>query len=132
MCDKRTNLLEKEGFTFRFNPDACTACQGKCCNGESGNVFVNRKEIQAISDFLGIETSRFIEKYLVKISYRFSIREIKTDGNYACIFFDTQRKGCSIYPARPNQCRSFPFWSYFRDRPEEAARECPGVSLCEK
>jgi len=132
MCDKGKKLIQKEGFNFRFDPDACTQCQGKCCNGESGNVFVNGKEIKAISEFLGIETSRLMEEYLLKVSYRFAIREIKTDGNYACIFFDNKRKGCSIYPARPNQCRTFPFWSYFKDRPEEAARECPGVSLCEK
>lgn len=125
-------LIQKEGFSFRFGPEACMQCQGKCCNGDSGNIFVNRREIKAIAEFLGIETSRFIEKYLVKVSYRFSIKEIKTDRNYACIFFDTERNGCSIYPARPNQCRTFPFWRCFKERPGEAARECPGVLLGEK
>jgi len=107
-------------------------CQGKCCNGESGNIFVNSKEIMVISKFLGIETSRFIDEYLIKVSYKFSIKEIKTDKNYACIFFDKKTNKCSIYPVRPNQCRTFPFWSYFKDKPKEVARECPGISLCEK
>jgi len=125
-------LIQREGFDFSFDPEACTQCQGKCCNGDSGNIFVNRKDIQAISEFLGIETSRFIEEYLTKVSYKFSIKEIKTDRNYACIFFDTKSNRCSIYPVRPNQCRTFPFWHYFKDRPEEVARECPGILLCEK
>jgi spermidine synthase/Fe-S-cluster containining protein len=125
-------LIQKHGFDFRFDPEACTQCQGKCCNGDRGNIFVNSKEIEAISKFLGIEVSKFIHEYLIKISYKISIKEIKTDKNYACIFLDNKRNRCSIYPVRPNQCRTFPFWSYYKDKPEEVARECPGVSLCER
>lgn len=131
MYDKRKKLIQKEGFNFRFNPKACMQCQGKCCNGDSGNIFVNSKEIKAISRFLGIEISRFIEEYLIKVSYKFSLREIKANKDYTCIFFDNRKNRCSIYPVRPNQCRTFPFWAYFKDKPEEVARECPGVSLCE-
>jgi len=105
MNDKRKKLVQKEGFNFMFAPEACTQCQGNCCNGESGNIFVNQEEIKAISEFLGIEASRFVEEYLIKVSYKFSIKEIRTDRDYACVFFDNKRKGCSIYPVRPHQCR---------------------------
>jgi len=125
-------LIQKEGFNFRFNPEACRECQGKCCNGASGNIFVSSKEIKAISKFLGVEVSQLIEEYLGKVSYGFSIKEIKADNNYACIFFDKEKDKCSIYPVRPHQCGTFPFWSYYRDRRKEAARECPGISLCGK
>ena len=129
---KEKNFIQKEGFNFKFNPEACIECPGKCCNGKSGNIFVNSEEIEAISKFLGIEVSKFIEEYLIKVSYKFSIKEIKTNKNYACIFFDKKKNKCSIYPVRPNQCRTFPFWNYFKDRPKEVARQCPGISLCEK
>jgi Fe-S-cluster containining protein len=129
---KERRLIREDGFSFTFDPEACKRCGGRCCNGKSGDVFVNSKEIKAISEFLGIETPQFIEEYLRKVSYRFSIREIKTMENYACIFFDGQKNRCSVYPVRPRQCKAFPFWSRFRDKPEEAARECPGVSLSEK
>ena len=129
---KEKYFIQKEGFHFTFNPEACLECPGKCCNGESGNIFVNRKEIEVISKFLGMEVSQFIEEYLIKVSYKFSIKETKTNKNYACIFFDNKKNKCSIYPVRPNQCRTFPFWSYFKDRPKEVARQCPGISLCEK
>ena len=129
---KEKDFIQKEGFSFKFFPKTCIECQGRCCNGESGNIFVNSKEIKAISRFLGIEVSKFIEEYLIKESFKFSVKEIKTNENYACIFFDKKRNKCSIYPVRPNQCRTFPFWNYFKGKPKEAARECPGISLCEK
>ncbi len=126
---KEKELIRKEGFTFSFNPEACTACQGRCCNGASDDIFVTGKEIKGISRFLGIETSRFIKEYLIKLPYKFSIKEIETGENYACIFFDKKMNKCFIYPVRPYQCRTFPFWSYFKDKPEEAERECPGISI---
>jgi Fe-S-cluster containining protein len=30
------------------------------------------------------------------------------DGD--CVFFDAQKRKCSVYEARPLQCRTWPFW----------------------
>ena len=128
---KEKEFIQKEGFDFTFTPEACRECQGKCCNGVSGNIFVNTKEVKAISEFLEIEIPTFIQAYLIKVSYKFSIKEVRAEKDYACIFFNREKSRCSIYAVRPNQCRTFPFWSYFKDKPEEAARECPGISSCE-
>ena len=125
----KTGLIQKEGFKIKFDPGACRHCPGKCCNGESGNIFVNRDEIKAISRFLQMETSDFVNKCTRKVAYKFSIKETQTGNNYACIFFDPVKNQCKIYPVRPNQCRTFPFWDYFKDKPEELSRECPGVSF---
>ena len=127
MGAREASVIGKEGFTYRFNPESCKQCEGRCCNGESGTIFVNKDEIQAISRFLKMETSEFIADYLKKVSYKFSLKEIKANHNYACVFFDSKRNQCSIYPVRPNQCRTFPFWDYYKDKPEELGRECPGV-----
>ncbi len=124
---KRKKRTEREGFSFTFDPDACKQCRGNCCIGESGNIFLNQKEIRAISEFLNMELSRFISDYLRKVSYKFSIREIKIKGSYLCVFFDETNRRCSIYPVRPNQCRTFPFWNYFKENPEALFKECPGV-----
>jgi Fe-S-cluster containining protein len=38
--------------------------------------------------------------------------------------------GCSIHPAKPTQCRLFPFWPELvenRKDWERAARTCPGI-----
>jgi Fe-S-cluster containining protein len=67
-------------------------------------------------------------KYLKKVNHRYSIREKKLgEGDYACIFFDEKNNGCSIYEARPNQCKTFPFWEQFKCNKTEAKQECPGV-----
>ncbi|GAB6095959.1 YkgJ family cysteine cluster protein [Desulfatiferula olefinivorans] len=122
-------LLSSDGYPYRFDPDACRTCPGRCCNGETGNIWVNAREIEAIAGYLGVGTDTFIARYLRKVGYRLSIRELKFSGNYACVFFDEKKNGCGIYPVRPEQCRTFPFWPYFRDHLEEVCAECPGVIL---
>ena len=50
--------------------------------------------------------------------------------NLLVFFFDEIKKNCSVYEARPNQCKSFPFWDYFKDNYEELEKECIGVMRC--
>jgi Fe-S-cluster containining protein len=49
--------------------------------------------------------------------------------NYACIFFDLDKKQCSIYEARPKQCRTFPFWEHFKTNIKEVIDECPAIVI---
>ncbi|MFA6011453.1 MAG: YkgJ family cysteine cluster protein [Desulfobacteraceae bacterium] len=117
------------GYPYTFNPEACADCGGRCCNGDSGNIWVSRKEIETISLTLNMNTQEFIDVYLRKIDYKFSIKELKSKENYACVFYDESKGGCTIYDVRPEQCRTFPFWPYFKDKPLEAVEECPGVKM---
>ena len=114
-------------YPYSFDPGTCETCPGRCCNGESGNIWVTRKEIQAIAGYLNITTNEFIETHLRKKGYRFTLIELKQGDNYACVFFDHEKNGCSIYPVRPSQCRTFPFWPHFKAHPGEVFEECPGV-----
>ncbi len=116
-------------YIFTFNQNACNECKGKCCNGEKGNVWVNKNEITAIAGFLEIEPKKFISGYLRKNGYRYSIKELKTGSNYACLFFDTEKNGCGIYDVRPVQCKTYPFWPFFKDNPEVVIKECIGIVL---
>jgi Fe-S-cluster containining protein len=121
-------MIKKDGFKFSFDESECTRCDGNCCVGESGYIWVTPNEIQNISLSLHLEVSEFKKHYLDKIKYRFSIKEKRlSDSNYACIFFDLDLKKCSIYDVRPMQCRTFPFWDYFRQNPQEAIKECPAI-----
>jgi len=116
-------------FKFTFDNSGCELCDGNCCIGESGYIWVNNSEILAISRFLGIDKDIFVSDYLIKVGYKYSIREIKlSENSYSCIFFD---KGCKIYDVRPTQCRTFPFWDYFIQYPEELLKECPAVKMVE-
>lgn len=124
-------ILTRQGFPFAFDPAACETCGGRCCNGESGNIWVTRDESRALADALGMTPEAFARDYLKKVGYRVSIGERQEGENFACLLYDRNKGGCSAYEARPAQCRTFPFWDYFRERPHEAAAECPGVILDE-
>ena len=120
-------LIKEEGFLFGFDPKACEECGGGCCIGESGYIWITPKEISALSKRLNLTTELFITKYLSKIGYRYSINEEKYHEGYRCVFFDTQKKQCSVYEDRPKQCRTFPFWDHFKNNISEVEEECPGI-----
>jgi len=122
------DLVTKDGYNYKFNPLACGSCGGACCTGESGYIWVKYQEIEKIAQFLELTIEEFATIYLKKVKHRYSIIEKKLDiDNYACIFFDNSIKQCTIYPVRPSQCRSFPFWEIFKSDIEEVKKECPGV-----
>ena len=121
------DILREKGFYFTFDPEACKNCTGKCCAGEPGNIWVNKEEIKNIAGFLDLSSEKFIKYYLTKIHYRYSLKELKIRDDYKCVFFDDKNNKCSIYEVRPAQCRTFPFWDYFKNNAEEAVKECPGV-----
>ena len=108
----------REGLSF-----SCTRC-GDCCTGAPGYGWVEPAEIEALAKHLGLSVDSFGERYLRKVGRRYSLIE-KPGGD--CVFFD---KGCSVYPARPTQCRTFPFWrgNLKSERAwDEIADECPGI-----
>lgn len=122
------NILKKDGFDFGFDPKGCDTCQGNCCIGESGNIWVNKEEIENLSNHLDLTVDEFRVGFLEKRGYKYSIKENKlTEDNYACIFFDIDKRGCMVYEARPTQCRTFPFWDYFLNNKEEVKKECPAI-----
>ena len=90
-----------EGLKF-----TCTQC-GDCCTGAPGFVWVNQAEIDAMAAKLGLETDEFERRFVRKVGIRRSLTEYP-DGD--CILLDPQTRKCSVYEARPRQCRTWPFW----------------------
>jgi len=121
------DIVREDGFSYGFKPSACEECDGHCCRGESGYIWVTPEEIKNIAEFLNIEEKIFINDYLNKIKYKMSIKEVMIGGEYECVFFDNKTKKCQIYEVRPKQCRTFPFWDYFKDRVSEVKKECIGI-----
>jgi hypothetical protein len=104
----------------------CTRC-GNCCSGEPGFVWVNEEETQAIADYRGEPLVEVVGLYTRREGPR---RSLKEKANGECIFYD-QTAGCTIYPARPRQCRTWPFWECNTQSPEAwaaTAAECPGCN----
>jgi Fe-S-cluster containining protein len=120
--------LENKEYPYKFDASVCSQCEGNCCIGESGYIWINSSEIEKLANHLNLEVDQLVEKYLTKVGYKYTINEQKlSETNYACIFFDLEKKQCSIYEARPTQCRTFPFWDYFKNRINEVKDECPAI-----
>lgn len=121
--------ISRQGFPYSFDPDACETCEGKCCRGESGFIWVDSHELHAIALLLGMNDIDFMQKYIHRIGNRLSLNERTVGRQTVCVFFDMEERKCTIYSARPNQCRRFPFWEYYRERGEELMKECPGIRI---
>lgn len=103
----------------------CTRC-GNCCTGEPGFVWVNEEEIAAIAKFRGESTETTRAVHTRNDGPHQSLKE-KANGD--CVFYDREQ-GCTIYPARPRQCRTWPFWESNVQTPEtwkKTCEKCPGA-----
>ena len=121
-------MIEQKGYPYKFDESICKSCDGNCCIGESGYIWITKNECIKLAEFLKISLDELGKKYLLKVGYKYSIREKQlSENNYACIFFDLKKKQCSVYEARPSQCVSFPFWEYFKNNLEEVKKECPAI-----
>jgi Fe-S-cluster containining protein len=109
----------------------CMQC-GACCAGPStGYIWVTREEIKLIADFLKMPERQLRQKYLKRAGLRTTIIEERSTRD--CIFLKKEagKKVCMIYPVRPNQCRTWPFWPGNLKSPgtwNETAQKCPGIN----
>jgi Fe-S-cluster containining protein len=109
----------KDGLRF-----TCTQC-GHCCTGEPGFVWVNDDDLAAIAAFREESLEEVKAKFTKPAHRGRSLRE-KLNGD--CVFYDRER-GCTIYPVRPPQCRTWPFWESNVASPEgwqHTCEVCPG------
>jgi Fe-S-cluster containining protein len=104
----------KDGLRFR-----CTRC-GHCCTGEPGFVWVDEDDLAAIAEFRGETLAEVTGLYTKKAGRGLSLRE-RANGD--CVFYDRQR-GCTVYPVRPPQCRTWPFWQSNVATPEDWSHTC--------
>lgn len=109
----------------------CTQC-GNCCTGAPGYVWFDQAEAEAIAAHLGLSVEAFIEKYTHSVFGRRSIGERPGEQGYDCVFLERRADGtaqCGIYPVRPRQCRTWPFWPENLKSPEawqQTRSTCPG------
>ena len=105
-------------------------CQGsgKCCtsHGEYGFVFLTKEDCQRMADHLEMSLSSFTRKYCQRSQGYFHLKEEPQKPD--CLFLKEKR--CSIYEARPTQCRTWPFWPDVMNAKtwkKEVVTFCPGV-----
>lgn len=105
-------------------------CQGsgRCCvtHGESGYVYLTPSDVRRLVRHLRITAKDLRKRYGRLVEGRLALKD--APGSEACIFLSAQR--CSVYDARPTQCRTWPFWPELLSEGRwsaEVASFCPGV-----
>jgi Fe-S-cluster containining protein len=105
---------------------SCVRCS-RCCRVDPGFVFLRKNDVELLVGALKMKYTEFIKRYCrwtpnAGGGEQLSLKE-KT--NYDCIFWAA---GCSLYEARPLQCRAFPFWpSMLASREVWEAVSCAGM-----
>ena len=102
---------------------ACTQC-GNCCrnHGAYAYVYLAEADVRAIARHLKLSRARFLERYCKREDGWVTLR---MDAP-ACPFLQADNR-CGIYPVRPKQCATWPFWV---ENLKRAAWEGPVKDCC--
>ena len=108
-----------EGLRFECQP-GCT----ECCT-QQGFVYLTEDDISRAAHFLGMASAAFERQYVYRTR---NLRRLRMPRVARCHFL--REGGCSIHPAKPTQCRIFPFWPELlksKRQWRKTARYCPGI-----
>ncbi|OGN55573.1 MAG: hypothetical protein A3D96_04065 [Chlamydiae bacterium RIFCSPHIGHO2_12_FULL_44_59] len=111
----------QDGLKFR-----CTGC-GKCCTGSPGYVYLSKRDMEVLAVYFHLTLEDFQKKYTRLVDGTYALLDSR--GSTDCLFLKDNQ--CSVYEARPVQCRTFPWWIDHLRGPEgwqEAALRCEGIN----
>jgi len=102
-------------------------CQPRCtaCCRQKGYVYLTEDDIVRAAEFLGMTPAVFEKRYVFRTK---NLRRLRTPRGAQCRFL--HEDGCSIHPAKPTQCRIFPFWPEVTEshaKWHRTADWCPGI-----
>ncbi|MEL6299867.1 MAG: YkgJ family cysteine cluster protein [Pseudomonadota bacterium] len=86
----------------------CNKCPGYCCSYPV--ITVTKRDVKRLAKHFDL-TPEKAEKKFTKADHGYKrIMKRKKDEIYGriCKYFDTEKRNCSIYEARPETCREFP------------------------
>src|SRR5258708_6433627 len=103
----------------------CQAGCTRCCE-QRGWVWLSEEDVRRAAAFLRLPVAEFERRFIVRTRHRIRLR--KPRGRQ-CHFLE-EGKGCTIHPAKPTQCRLFPFWPELvenREAWKATGDFCPGI-----
>lgn len=107
--DALSGLRISENETFSFRCHADLACFNQCCRNL--NLYLYPYDVIRLKNNLRITSDLFLERYVdivLRSGNYFPSVLLKMSDNTerTCPYLTT--KGCSVYPDRPDSCRTFP------------------------
>lgn len=103
---------------------ACQPGCTNCCNVQ-GYVYLTEDNLREAARYLKLTPAEFEQRYVYRTRHLLRLRKPR---HSQCHFLE--ESGCSIHPAKPTQCRLFPFWPELVKSAHAwkvAARKCPGI-----
>jgi uncharacterized protein len=92
----------------------CSKCPGYCCSHP--RIAVSEADIRRLARHFGISVRRATSRFTYR--YRYPAENVDeqilrhhqdTVYKSVCRFFDRKARQCSVYEARPNVCRRYPY-----------------------
>jgi Fe-S-cluster containining protein len=106
-------------------PFACQRC-ARCC--QQLGIDLSAIDKQQVSDYLGLDWTQIEALYLRKRGQGSSPNPHKWIRRSSPCPFVSSQGSCTIYPVRPNGCRSYPVYTLLG--PE--AVDCPGMEFMQR
>ncbi|MFT5284365.1 MAG: Fe-S-cluster containining protein [Planctomycetota bacterium] len=104
-------------------------CQGSgnCCvnHGDYSYVYLTDTEVEGLAGQLEVTTAEFLSKWC-RIEDGWTVLRMDQPD---CPFLTKERR-CGVYPARPKQCSTWPFWTEnltAENWQKTVVSLCPGV-----
>ncbi len=88
-------------------------------------VYLTEGDLKRAAKFVGMSAKAFEKKYVYRTRHQMRFRK---PPEKQCTFLGEH--GCSIHPAKPTQCRTFPFWPEIvglKAAWNRTGRYCPGI-----
>ena len=107
----------------------CTGC-GKCCTGSDGYVFLSPSDLIKLADHFKLSVTEFIDQYTRVVDGQICL----LDSPQLRQMHLLKENRCSASTRRPVQCRTFPWWLYNMESPENwrsARAHCEGIDHCD-
>jgi uncharacterized protein len=86
----------------------CAKCPGFCCSYPV--IVITKRDLERLAKYFRLSPEE-AEKRFTKSAHGYKrIMRRKRDTHFPmiCQFFDTERRRCTIYEARPAACRAYP------------------------
>ena len=88
-------------------------------------MYLSEADLKRAAGFVRISAAAFERKYVYRTRNRMRLRVPRRTHCHFLV-----EGGCGIHPAKPVQCRTFPFWPELVDHPRawtNTAKYCPGI-----